>query len=92
MRRFTTKQKRALAALLFVLQEGRCAYCRKFVRLSYWPPDRQRHDAGMLEHLRRRADGGRDSKDNLALVCKTCTDSRGVIDWLLYTSWIRDEF
>ncbi|MGJ7040442.1 HNH endonuclease [Shinella sp. BE166] len=84
-------QKRAVAALLFVLQGGRCCYCRKFLRLSY-APQPNRHDAATIEHLRRRADGGRNNIDNLALACKQCNDGRGVIDWLTYASWIRDEF
>ncbi|WP_286296548.1 HNH endonuclease signature motif containing protein [Aminobacter sp. SS-2016] len=88
----TTREKRAIAAQLFVLQNGRCAYCQKFVRLSYWPPDLRRHDAATIEHLRRRADGGKDHPDNLALACKACNDGRGVVDWCTYASWIRNEF
>lgn len=92
MPRFSTQQKRLLTALLFYAQEGRCAYCRKFVRLSHLPRDRMRHDAATIEHLRRRADGGKDTLDNVCVVCRSCNDGRGVIDWLTYTSWIRNEF
>ncbi|MDW9908530.1 HNH endonuclease [Sinorhizobium meliloti] len=92
MPRFSTPQKRLLAAMLFYKQDGLCAYCRKFIRLSYWPPDRTRHDAATIEHLRRRADGGKDTFDNTALVCLQCNVGRGVVDWLTYCSWIRKEF
>ena len=85
-------RKRALVAFLFAAQEGRCCYCRRFLLLSNAPYYRSRRDAATLEHLRRRADGGRHSLDNLALACKACNDGRGVIDWLTYTSWIRNEF
>ncbi|MGQ3214114.1 MAG: HNH endonuclease [Shinella sp.] len=86
------RRKRAIIALLFHLQEGRCCYCRKFLRLRYAPHYRSRHDSATLEHLRRRADGGRHYLDNLALACKSCNDGRGVVDWLTYASWIRNEF
>jgi 5-methylcytosine-specific restriction endonuclease McrA len=35
---------------------------------------------------------GRHLLDNLALACKSCNDGRGVIDWLTYASWIRNEY
>ncbi|MDK1489407.1 HNH endonuclease [Sinorhizobium sp. 7-81] len=60
--------------------------------ISYNWRDRQRRDAATLEHLRRRADGGKNNPDNLAVACKACNDGRGAIDWLSYASWRRNEF
>ncbi|MCS0463321.1 MULTISPECIES: HNH endonuclease [Rhizobium] len=48
--------------------------------------------AATLEHLRRRADGGKDNRDNFAAACKSCNDSRGKWDLLFYASWKRNEF
>jgi 5-methylcytosine-specific restriction endonuclease McrA len=39
-----------------------------------------------LEHLRRKANGGSDGFDNLALACRDCNVGRGNLDWLTYKS------
>ncbi|WP_245441424.1 HNH endonuclease [Rhizobium phaseoli] len=59
--------------------------------LSDRPPWRQPPNAETLEHLRRRSDGGRNNRDNIALACKRCNEERGGMDWLLYTSYRRGE-
>ncbi|WP_246590409.1 MULTISPECIES: HNH endonuclease [Rhizobium] len=59
--------------------------------LSDRPPWKQPPNAETLEHLRRRADGGRNNRDNIALACKRCNEERGGMDWLLYTSYRRGE-
>jgi 5-methylcytosine-specific restriction endonuclease McrA len=60
--------------------------------ISYEPRERRRPQAATLEHLRRRADGGKDNRDSFAAACKKCSDSRGEHDWLFYASLKRDEF
>ena len=37
-----------------------------------------------IEHLRRKADGGEDCADNLALACRDCNHGRGHTDWFTY--------
>ncbi|MBX5179909.1 HNH endonuclease [Rhizobium lentis] len=87
-----TAIKRKLLVHLFQKQEGRCCYCERYVILSYRWRDQQRPDAATIEHLKRRADGGTDHPDNLAMSCKDCNDSRQEIDWLTYRSLKRGEF
>jgi len=73
---------------LWDAQRGRCCYCeRPLLRDA-----KQNHPARCtLEHLRRKADGGRDNVDNLALACRECNEGRGSLDWLTYTSLVRGE-
>ncbi|MGV1793815.1 HNH endonuclease [Rhizobium sp. A37_96] len=59
------------------------------VRIQPRAPSHQK--AATIEHLRRRADGGSDHSDNLALACKECNDGRGEVDWLTYRSFKRGE-
>ncbi|WP_411906312.1 HNH endonuclease [Rhizobium mayense] len=41
--------------------------------------------------MQRRADGGSDHPDNLAMACKECNDGRGEVDWMTYRSFKRGE-
>lgn len=72
-------------------QGGRCCYCLQPMVLSDRPPWKQPPNAETLEHLRRRSDGGRNNRDNIALACKRCNEERGGMDWLLYTTYRRGE-
>ncbi|WP_064696033.1 HNH endonuclease [Rhizobium aegyptiacum] len=72
-------------------QGGCCCYCLQPMVLSDRPPWKQPPNAETLEHLRRRADGGRNNRDNIALACKRCNEERGAMDWLLYTTYRRGE-
>ncbi|WP_246737879.1 HNH endonuclease [Rhizobium grahamii] len=60
--------------------------------ISYEPRERSRPQAATLEHLHRKADGGRDNRDNFAAACKECNNRRGNRDWLYFTSLKRNEF
>lgn len=91
-RPMNTETRRIYTLILFHRQGGQCCYCRRFMTISYEPRERRRPQAATLEHLRRRADGGKDHRDNFAVACKKCNDSRGRHDWLFYASLKRDEF
>lgn len=39
-------------------------------------------NAATIEHLRRRADGGTDRLDNLAIACLQCNYMRGTMSWV----------
>ncbi|WP_312862828.1 HNH endonuclease [Rhizobium tropici] len=86
-----TALKRRYLLTLFAKQDGKCCYCDRHVILSYRWRDQQRPDAATIEHLRRRADGGSNHPDNLAMACKECNDGRGPVDWLTYRSFKRGE-
>jgi 5-methylcytosine-specific restriction endonuclease McrA len=87
-----TFAKHRLLLILFQRQYGRCCYCRRFVSLTFDFQLQKRPEAATIEHLRRKADGGRDHPDNVALACKRCNDERGDADWLTYTTFRRNEF
>jgi 5-methylcytosine-specific restriction endonuclease McrA len=64
-------------------QRNLCCYCARHLA----PP----HKGGKpqpasetIEHLRRKADGGTNHPDNLALACSECNSGRGAMDWLTY--------
>ncbi|NKM30112.1 HNH endonuclease [Rhizobium laguerreae] len=86
-----TAMKRKLILKLFDKQDGKCCYCDQHVILSYRWRDQQRPDAATIEHLQRRAEGGSDHPDNIAMSCKKCNDGRQEIDWLTYRSLKRGE-
>jgi 5-methylcytosine-specific restriction endonuclease McrA len=73
-------------------QQGRCCYCGVKMVLSGKPQALQPDNAETLEHLERRADGGKNSRDNIALACKRCNSERGAMDWLTYKTWRLGEF
>lgn len=71
---------------LHALQNGKCCYCGvKLVmpRGIRWARNEANHrHAATFEHLRRKADGGNDRLDNLALACRKCNGSRGTMSWV----------
>lgn len=73
-------------------QRGRCCYCQVEMT-THKAPKNGPHPgtAETIEHLQRRADGGTNRRDNLALACRDCNMGRGTIDWLTYTSLKRGE-
>jgi 5-methylcytosine-specific restriction endonuclease McrA len=73
-------------------QNKRCCYCGVRMVVSGKPPQYQPDTAETLEHLERRADGGSNGRDNIALACKRCNNERGSMDWLTYKTWRRGEF
>ncbi|AWM25001.1 HNH endonuclease [Sinorhizobium fredii] len=81
-----TSLRRKYILQLFGKQGGKCCYCGVHVTLSYRWSDQQRPDAATLEHLQRRADGGSNHPDNLAMACKKCNDGRAELDWLTWRS------
>ena len=68
-------------------QENRCCYCD----LPLTWRGHQNPRRATIEHLRRRADGGGNELDNLALACRECNERRGTMNWLLYKSMKRGE-
>lgn len=78
----------SVMATLRVRQGGKCCYCEKpMVRFKgKYPAGGPPANAETVEHLRRRADGGTNRRDNLALACHDCNQSRGNVDWLTYKS------
>ncbi|MCW5706744.1 HNH endonuclease [Shinella sp.] len=64
-------------------QGNLCCYCSQ--RMG--PPhkgNKPHPHSETIEHLRRRADGGTNHPDNLALACSECNTGRGAMDWLTY--------
>lgn len=60
------EKKRRRKEKLFVMQDGRCAYCR------YQFP---KHKL-TIDHLKRRKDGGDNHISNLVLACEPCNAMR----------------
>lgn len=80
-----------LKARLWRRQNGLCCYClRQLSAVLPVPNKRVPRNTATLEHLRRRADGGRTSKDNCALACFHCNSSRGDMNWVEYATSRRD--
>lgn len=80
------KQNRRYAKLraeLFFKQGGKCCYCRRLMVGHHTGKNPRRPT---IEHLHRRADGGTDRRDNMALACYSCNINRGTLDWLTYAS------
>lgn len=79
---------------LFQLQRGKCCYCeRDMYYAGVESADSAAHRFGLtkktvyirsatLEHLRRKADGGDSSPDNVALACQQCNTHRGALSWV----------
>jgi 5-methylcytosine-specific restriction endonuclease McrA len=78
-----------LRALLRRKQNGRCCYCGIKMRISFG--NRMQHDSETIEHLDRRADGGRNDRGNIALACFACNSGRGSVDWFTYATIRRGE-
>lgn len=91
------KLKTAIKSVLWRAQNGQCCYCEKPMAVAGRPYAAEATRLGIvrdavgrriatLEHLQRRADGGTDDPDNLALACANCNHRRGAVDWLTYKS------
>ncbi len=67
-------------------QGGACCYCgRPMTRWEKHPDEGPiPEDAETIEHLRRKAEGGTNRPDNIALACFACNRDRGEIDWLTW--------
>lgn len=78
-----SKSRQKARELLVKLQGGKCCYCECVLTPSQEPPNCL-PTATTLEHLRRKADGGKDILDNLAASCYKCNYERGGVDWLTY--------
>ena len=77
--------KDGVRSVLLRKQGGRCCYCS---RLVYRERPNGHHEKATLEHLRRRADGGTNHPDNLALACYPCNAFRGKTDWLSFKTFM----
>lgn len=77
---------RRVLRTLHKAQGGRCCYCGCGVIMPgshSWKQNLQlRPNAATVEHLRRKADGGTDRLDNLAMACKSCNSRRGAMSWV----------
>lgn len=60
-------------------QNHRCCYCGE--RTCAFGPKKRRPT---LEHVVRKADGGTDDLDNLAMACADCNERRGDVDAYQY--------
>lgn len=78
----TKFQRHRMRQTLFELQGRKCCYCRRAVYLDY----DHGNQTATLEHLRRRADGGNDHRDNLAVACHRCNSQRGSRSWVEFAT------
>jgi len=79
-----------LRTILRKAQGGKCCYCG--VQMTRHPSGNMPkggwpRTSETIEHLRRRADGGRATPDNVALACYECNTNRGGIDWFTYATY-----
>lgn len=82
-----SKKHRKVRKVLFRKQRGLCCYCRVPMTLPPRPDvGKTERTMATLEHLRRKADGGTDHRDNLALACHRCNSGRHGVDWFTYAS------
>lgn len=58
---------------IFQLQNGKCAYCRKFIKKYY-----------EVDHITSLSKGGRNDRKNLQLLCKPCNASKNSADPVVY--------
>lgn len=79
-------RRHAVRSALHHHQGGQCCYCgTKLVmpKGEKWGQYECMHNrAATLEHLRRKADGGTNHSDNLALACRKCNAKRGAMSWV----------
>lgn len=74
----TGMSKRRFLRSIFEEQEGECIYCDGKCWLP-WVPVAERGAPGRMatrEHLVRRADGGNNSLENIAMACADCNSLR----------------
>lgn len=70
-------------------QRGKCCYCGNKMDIGNGPNARR---AATREHLKRKAEGGKSTADNIALACLECNTMRGSIPWNVYKSLRNGEF
>ena len=87
---------RAKARLaLHAAQGGKCCYCECLLVLpatGIHKPAKvkdQHPRMATFEHLRRRADGGGNHMDNLALACRQCNAARGKESWVEFKTLVQ---
>ena len=82
-----SRRRKVYFDTLLEKQEYKCCYCEEEVLITFNKHKRK----ATLEHLRRKADGGKNTWDNLAIACLECNSERGSIDWFTYTTYKRGE-
>ncbi|WP_375143272.1 HNH endonuclease [Pelagibacterium sp. H642] len=80
------RRRNRIAKVLRAAQHGRCAYCQRRLTTSTRPGGRPYWNTETIEHLQRRAEGGTDRLENLALVCYECNSLRGSMPWVLFAT------
>ncbi len=73
----TRKRRQLVKQQLLLLQKNRCAYCRKKLSVR----------RGTLDHLTPKSRGGRSTKENLVVACRTCNIAKGN---LLLSEWVEN--
>ena len=73
----TSKRKHLVKQRLLLLQENRCAYCRKSLSLQ----------RGTLDHLTPKSRGGLTTEENLVVACKICNRAKSN---LLLSEWMEN--
>lgn len=98
--------RRTIKDRLYIAQAGRCCYCdevmlpfgvisqARWSRLYGISRRQARARSASIEHLVRRADGGGNGVDNLALACTACNSKRQGMSWLMFATqrkreWLR---
>lgn len=74
---------------LFTLQEGKCCYCEREMRLASLPHKcRTPKDYATFEHLMQKCEGGTNAQKNIKLACHQCNRKRpNNVDWMTYKSF-----
>ncbi len=68
-----TRERRWLLRVLVQRTGGKCEYCSRQVSLK----DEAASDYATVDHVVARANGGRDSPENLRLACRRCNLEKG---------------
>lgn len=84
-RRLSKAERRNMRQLLWERQDRRCCYCQRHVYLDF----EHGNQTATLEHLKRRADGGTDHRDNYAVACARCNSQRGEMSWVEFATLMR---
>ena len=81
----------SLRKKLYDKQGGLCCYCERKMVITIPVTGKPTNPLmATIEHLNRKADGGKSNPDNLAVACHSCNHGRGQLDWLSYKSWAMD--
>lgn len=80
--------------LLWNLQKGRCYYCDTEMEHKKFRPEvgPVNERSSTIEHLHRRADGGKNTLTNKRLACYLCNTHRGTKDWRTYRGFPDDRY